>query len=215
MLHCTAKRHSGDDIRERCRGPDRRSASQRFPGSGTARACPAWPGFTLLELLIVLSLAALLALASIPLLSSAQHSIQSSQLQQLTGFLKLARSQAVSLGRRVTLCGSIDGEQCSAEWSEAHSVMLFLDANGNHRLDSGERLLLEDNSLGGRWHWRGSGLRSYMRFGPMGQAVDFGSFYLCPAKPDEDGRRLRINAAGRSYRDTVSRKELDASGICP
>lgn len=171
-------------------------------------------GFSLLELLVALTLAALLALASLPMLSLQQRSIQTSQMQQLSGYLSLARSHAITLGKRVTLCGSLDGEQCSADWSDGHSVLIFIDRNENRRLDSEERLLLADNSLGGHWQWRGSGLRSYMRYGPMGQAVDFGSFYLCPNKAGEDGRRLRINAAGRSYRNVVSRAELDAGGIC-
>lgn len=190
-------------------------ASFQWPATTTAH--PSWSaskGISLLELLITLTLLGILAAASTPLWPSAQRAVNHAHLNQLNELLKLARSSAVHRGQRITLCGTTDGRRCTASWTGNFHVILFIDSNDNRQLDEGEELLVKENRLGGKWLWRGSGLRPYMRYGPLGEALDFGSFYLCPEQPRADGYRLRINAPGRTYRNRVLRAELDAAELC-
>jgi len=172
-------------------------------------------GLSLLELLAALAILALLSSFSLTLWPAVEHSLDLARVRSLEGLLSLARSAAVQRAEVVTLCGSLDGRHCSASWSGDFQVLVFVDDNHNRRLDEGEELLAADNLVGGRWQWRGSGLRGYMRYGAVGQALDFGSFYLCPGPGADRGHRLRVSAPGRSHRNVLPREELEAEGLCP
>lgn len=172
-------------------------------------------GITLPELLLALAVVALLSLLSVPLTDAYTRSLQTQRLFELQRLLNLARSRAVTQRQRVTLCGSSDRRHCSNHWTPASSVLVFIDRDRNRRLDATDRLLQENDTLGGHWHWRASGLRHYMRYGRRGQALDFGSFYLCPERGEADiVRRVRVNAPGRSYRDRIGLAEARARGLC-
>lgn len=63
---------------------------------------------------------------------------------QLVGALQMARSTAVSSGRTVVLCPTLDGMRCDsgADWS--WGWLAWGDDNQNRRFDAGERLLWHD-----------------------------------------------------------------------
>ncbi|MGE6332641.1 GspH/FimT family protein [Stenotrophomonas sp. NPDC077659] len=84
--------------------------------------CPA-PGFQLIELLLVLMvLGVLLALAWAPWQRLVNRLRVDTLRAELTGSLAMARSTAVTQRRRVTVCGSADGVNCSPHWSHGWLV---------------------------------------------------------------------------------------------
>ncbi|MBV6815250.1 Tfp pilus assembly protein FimT/FimU [Xanthomonas campestris pv. passiflorae] len=97
-------------------------------------------GFTLVELLVTISVVAVLAVIALP---SFQGVIRSNQAattaNELVASLSLARSEAIRSTRGGGICPSSDGLICSGQWSDGW--ISWADANGNGSYDSGETVL--------------------------------------------------------------------------
>ncbi|MEH6910597.1 MAG: GspH/FimT family pseudopilin [Oceanicoccus sp.] len=113
-------------------------------------------GFTLVELMVALAIMAILVMAAAPNFSAAvKRNRIESQLKDLSGHVKLARSEAISRSRTVTICRSSDQATCSTaapvgDWSIGW--ITFLDLNGNATVDGDDIVLrvhggLEQNIL--------------------------------------------------------------------
>jgi len=92
-------------------------------------------GFTLLELMVVLAMAGVIAAIGIPSFSSM---ITTNQLADITNELSLAlkraRAEAIASGRDVIVCSSINSSGCSeaaGNWSKGWVVMV--DRNQNNQ----------------------------------------------------------------------------------
>lgn len=82
-------------------------------------------GLHLLELVIALMvLSVLLALAWAPWQRTLLHLQAESLRAELTSSLALARNAAITQRRRVTVCGSSDGLNCSNAWSQGWLVRI-------------------------------------------------------------------------------------------
>ncbi|QUP56666.1 prepilin-type N-terminal cleavage/methylation domain-containing protein (plasmid) [Ralstonia syzygii] len=99
--------------------------------SGRAR------GFTLVELVIVISIVAILVTLAAP---SFQSTIQSArtttEVNSLVNDLQFARSEAIKRGQPVSICVSSDGATCLASNKWQVGWIVFNDVNGSGALDS-------------------------------------------------------------------------------
>lgn len=88
-------------------------------------------GFTLLELLLVLTLVAALLALGVP---AYQHLIANeraaTQVDQLVAAINFARSEAVKRNTIITLCKSKDGHHCQGEWRDGWIVFVDSQATG-------------------------------------------------------------------------------------
>ena len=103
-------------------------------------------GFTLIELMVVLAIAAIVITLSTPLSNLFQQNRISSQVREFAGALNLARGAAISRGSCVSLCisdgnnpagcraATIDDDQES--WNDGWLV--FTDTNCNAGIDAGD-----------------------------------------------------------------------------
>lgn len=99
-------------------------------------------GLTLLELLIAVSIAAILATVAVPSMQSLIADARlSSAVSIHSSLLTFARSTAVDRNEKVTLCPTADSIQCGQANTWNSGVMAFTDRNGNSRRDQGESLL--------------------------------------------------------------------------
>ncbi len=82
-------------------------------------------GFSLIELMAVVALVAILTAIAAPSFTSTirenRNVVAANTIMQT---LSIGRSEAIRLGREVTVCPSKDGSTCSADWAEGLIVIL-------------------------------------------------------------------------------------------
>jgi len=105
-------------------------------------------GFTLLELLIVIALVAIFASVGIPSFQYVTYSNRmSSEVNSLLAEMQYARAEAVKEGQPITVCASSNptsaNPSCSGSASWNQGWIVFVDANGNQTVDTGEQILLQ------------------------------------------------------------------------
>jgi type IV fimbrial biogenesis protein FimT len=108
-------------------------------------------GLTLVEILVALTIAAILASAAVPsfVWSISAYRI-SGQVNGWIGDLQYTRAEAIKRGQTVTLCSSQNGTACATgttNWQTGW--IIFADANGNATVDAGEAVLRAQGPLVG------------------------------------------------------------------
>lgn len=97
-------------------------------------------GFTLIELMITIAVAAVLLAIGLP---SFQQSLRSNRVatatNEMIGALSLARGEAIRNNGGGAVCPSTNGTACGGAWSDGWLV--WADTNGNSALDAGEAVL--------------------------------------------------------------------------
>lgn len=174
--------------------------------SGRQARVPLAAGFTLVELMVTLVVAAVILGIAVPnftgLVNSSRLTAQANEL--VTG-IQLARSEAIKLNRQVSFCGSTDGINCAAagDWSQ----WLVLRASDGELLHSGvvnpsTRVWAADGAL----NFRSDGLARLAN-----GAVANGNITVCMpvSRPAQNIRQVAL--AGGSRTNVVS---VDGQGEC-
>jgi type IV fimbrial biogenesis protein FimT len=122
-------------------------------------------GFTLVNLLIALSISGILASSGIPAIFQSIYYIRASaSYDELFTLIQFTRLQAVNYHSPVLLCPTIDNINCINDWSQR--LMIFVDTNDDKTNDASEELLRiktklnKDESI----KWNAAGSRRYLRF---------------------------------------------------
>ncbi len=103
-------------------------------------------GFTLLELLIAIAIAAvLMTLAAPSLISVLKTNKLSGEVNDFISSLNVARSEAVHRNSQMTMCKSSNGTSCSGEWDAGWIV--FVDPANTGVVDVGEEIILVNDGL--------------------------------------------------------------------
>lgn len=161
-------------------------------------------GFTLVELIVTLVLAALVLTLGVP---SFQEMIRDNRLvatvNELIGALNLARSEAIKRGVRVTLCKSADGAACTASGGYEQGWIVFVDPNDNAAVDADETIIRVFQAIptgAGMTLTGNAPVARYISYVATGAtqltsgAFQAGTLTLCAAPK---ARRIVINSVGR------------------
>lgn len=126
-------------------------------------------GFTLAELLVTLSVAAVLMAAAIPTFRNfVADSRMSSAANLLVAHINAARSEAVMLGTPVAVCASADQATCSGDTDWKSGWIVFTDNDGDPGvLDGADHMLLASQPPGNDLSMVSE--NSYIRFDPLGR----------------------------------------------
>jgi type IV fimbrial biogenesis protein FimT len=165
-------------------------------------------GFTLMELIVTISIAGILVNIAIPsFISIIKNNRMSTQVNEFTTSLNFARSEAIKRGIPVTLCKSKDGSTCVADktvsnW--AQGWIIFTNENNNNVYDSATETLLkvQETAQGQITIIGNSKVADRITYGADGQSFQTGSIYFCDDRVREVGKKIAIIGVGRSRIDT-------------
>ena len=156
-------------------------------------------GFTLVELMITLAIAAILTTVAIP---SFTETIKNNRLATrtnlLVGALNLARSEAIKRGITVTVCASSNATQtaCSGGTNWAQGWLVWADTNGNG-FDTSDILRSVEAVPAGMTV---TGDTSFISYSPQGaDSTGFAGdpeFDICDDRSNERSRRITIKNTG-------------------
>jgi type IV fimbrial biogenesis protein FimT len=164
------------------------------------------PGFTLVELLVTLSIAGILVAVGIPsFISTISGNRLTSYANEFITSLNLARSEAVKRGTSVTVRkvdnNSSTQKAANAEWEDGWDI--FTDADKDGDFETGDVLIKTHSSLKSTYTLRGNSFSNFIRFTSSGQSNTSGSFVICDNSdvlgvPKANTSRLIIvNSTGR------------------
>lgn len=89
-------------------------------------------GFTMIELLVTISVVAILLAIALPSFTSLMNSNRlSAQANEVVAAMQLARVEAVRQNKRAIVCGSANGSTCSGSTAWNSGWITFLDMDGN------------------------------------------------------------------------------------
>jgi type IV fimbrial biogenesis protein FimT len=105
-------------------------------------------GFSLIEALAVMTIAAILIGVGTPAMTATLRSVElTSATNDFIGSLLLARSEAVKRKGRVVLCKSPDGATCAQAGDWDQGWIVFHDVNNNAVHDPGEAIIQRTQAL--------------------------------------------------------------------
>lgn len=199
-----------------------RQASIDFRDSDALTCRRAQGGFTMIELLVTLTIAVILMTIAGPnFLSFIQNGRMASNANELTLALTYAKSEAVKRNTNVKVLKVADAvTACSGAgqgWSKGWTV--FVDADDDNVVDAGEDTLRVWSELKNVTLCFNAG--SNVEFRNSGSTANIGTFRLCDSRGASEARGLIVSLQGRIRRATDSNAdgiEEDGSGtnlVCP
>ena len=155
--------------------------------------------FTLIELLIVISIVMIVLGYAIPSFSDLiNRSKVDAKVSRLAQTLQLSRSVAITNNTKVTMCPVNESLSCSSDWSTGY--ISFIDSNGDRKFNPGEKLLFQHFSQEpkSKTRWRAFGHRRSLQW--LGTGItnhQNGTFELCYADEQKLFRAIFITKTGR------------------
>ncbi|WP_188150227.1 GspH/FimT family pseudopilin [Teredinibacter waterburyi] len=160
-------------------------------------------GFTLLDILLSISILALVLGLGVPSLTEILNTHKKkTSLSSILHMMNFARQTAIDTRENITLCPSTDLINCSRDWR--NPVIVFLDKDANREISEEDTLLrvrdVIDTSQ--QLTMRSSANRQYVQFQADGSTRgQNGSFYLCQTHGESAGEtkaRIIFYHTGRS-----------------
>lgn len=161
-------------------------------------------GFTLIELMVTITILAVLAAMAAPSFNSAILS------NKLTGFAnsfvasaQLARSEAIKRNAVVRVCRSADGASCASSGTWQQGWIVFNDIDNDGVVDTNETVIQVQQAISTDYHFTGD---SYdIAFQSTGGIPALLTLSLCRSTPSAGNqeRTVKISATGRTSVETT------------
>jgi len=152
---------------------------------------PSNRGFTLIEMMITITVTAMLLMIAVPSFKNASLSSQlRSAASDFIASSNLARSEAIKRGSPVTLCVSADGSTCAAGGWEQGWIVL-----------SGTTVLQHEYAAPSGFKLSATGNVATLSFQPIGVGATPATLTVCRATPTvgAEERVVTIDATGRAW----------------
>lgn len=177
---------------------------KNIPNTGLRLVTRQIHGFTLVELVVAMAVAVILASIAAPHLRVfVQNSRIGTQTNDLISDINLARSEAIKSGSTSTLCSSTAGLACDGGGNWTIGRLVWTDTNGNGALDAGETRRFREQAAGANTvnvdFAAADPLTFSNRGAPAGAAVGQTiTFRVCDDRGAAYGRTIVINRLGQA-----------------
>lgn len=162
-------------------------------------------GFTLIELMIVLTIAGvLMAMGAPSFTATVQDNRLRSQTYDFSSLMAYARSEAAKRpNTTVTVCPAstlTETSSCSNVSTWELGWIVLSDVNGNRSFDAGDQVLKVSQALSGGNTLRATGFNAlnYIQFDDEGVPSAAGTFTLCDSRGTAKARAVVISIAGQT-----------------
>ena len=160
----------------------------------------AFKGFTLIELMVSVSVTSILLTIAIPNFSDFIVKMRvDNEISQLHRLLLITRNAAINNGQKAIVCPLNKALECTGQWQNELSV--FIDANDNKEFDANEEVIrIRAAITQGDKLVYGIG-RNKITFKPTGQLSGLanGTFRYCPQNHENKSRGIVVARSGRIY----------------
>jgi len=168
-------------------------------------------GFTLIELIVTIAIAAILMGIAIPNFTEIiANNRMTASTNELVTALNFARSESVKRGVRVTVCKSANASTCVTNGAWSQGWIVFTDQNNNAAYNSSSETLLKvhEASQGQITMSGNTNVDSYISFTGSGQsqlisgAFQAGTITICDNRTGNFGKNLVLIGTGRLRTET-------------
>lgn len=164
-------------------------------------------GYSLYDLLITSALASVLGLGTVGMTGMVQDARLTAAVNRLMGDLSLARSEAIKRHAPVTVCAGTAAGDChtAGEWREGW--IMFVDANGNGKLEPADPVLRAPESPSvkslrfGAW---GPGTGRWVTYEADGTTKQNGTFTFCDTRGAAKAKAVILLGTGRPRVSSVN-----------
>ncbi|MBL4852096.1 MAG: GspH/FimT family pseudopilin [Gammaproteobacteria bacterium] len=156
-------------------------------------------GFTLIELMVTLTIAAILVTLSTSFGNLLQRNELTTVVNTLVADMNFARSEAIKTGTEVIICITQDGLNCAKGDRWHDGWMVYYDKDGDRRRDDDEPLTRQQSALSGTTSiiYNGRPVDNYVRFQASGTTNYNGTFAICNSRNTALKRALVLSNTGR------------------
>lgn len=156
-------------------------------------------GFTLIELMVTVAIAAIIVGMGVPAMSSfLDTNRRAAAVNSFVTDVQRARSTAASRDSTVVMCTAVDGTGCTGVTNWEAGWMLFIDSNGNDTFDAATDTSLSFHEPAGGVTMPGNGGTGLLRFSPGFLSMTGNlSVAVCVDNVNENGRRVIVSNTGR------------------
>ncbi len=174
-------------------------------------------GFTLLELMVTITIVAILGALAAPSFQTMIHANRTrSVASELLATLNLARSEAARRGQPVSICRSSNGSSCSSSgtgWDQGWIAFVNVDNDKPAVRDSNELILqVKQNLPTGVTVRPNSNFTNYLTYSRTGLANQMGTFVIC-AGSDADLKKRQPRAIVVDRTRILLATDGDGNGI--
>jgi type IV fimbrial biogenesis protein FimT len=156
-------------------------------------------GFTLIEFAVAMAIIGiLLSIAAPSIVNFMANADVRSNASSVVGDFGTARAEALRTRRSVTICARTSAGVCGSSWGQGWIV--FQDTNNNQLVDSGERVIRQQEGLEGAATLTGPATFTFRSSGTVAVA---GTLQLRHPKAS-NGRDIQVIQGGRVMSNVVS-----------
>lgn len=157
------------------------------------------PGYTLIEMIIILCLISILMAYGIPnYYDFKQNQIMRQEVNRLISSINFARNESIMKSQHIVLCATQDRTACNGNGHWHTGWMIFSDKNRDRELNEQDELLIYEEAMSHQITAISSQYRQIIRFDPMGAAPGTNlTIRFCDDRGPDFGKSVIISNVGR------------------